>query len=239
MATGLPGGTPSPQDWPRLKPKPAPKPAPKAKAPARVPATVRAPVPKAPTAARPVPVPDTMDENGLVAQILRQSPDRDVALALLMGAMGEGTLNPKSSGTGGGGAFGFTPPYYPAALETAVPSQQVAAIMPKYIAAAQKLPRNVTGSARAEWIALNAERPADVDNASVAYMQARGQYPYQSPVKPGMGETETIAATDQLTQYGGASGVNPGSNWHHAANAYNIGVTKGWGGPNTKLLGAI
>jgi hypothetical protein len=103
---------------------------------------------------------NTMDQAGLVAQILAQAPNQDVAMAMLFGSTGESNQSPTSSGSGGGGAFGFTPPSYPAWLETASPEQQVAAILPSYVAAAQQIPNTVTNpSARAEWIAIAAERP--------------------------------------------------------------------------------
>lgn len=134
----------------------------------------------------------------LVSAILAEAPSQEIASALLVGSYGESGQDPNSSGSGGGGAFGFTSSNY-AGDATAPPAQQVQDILPSYIDAAANVPSNLTGAAQAEWIALNAERPVDYNYNS------SGQYPYYSPYG---GESQQIAATNAPTQYGGNKSDN-------------------------------
>jgi hypothetical protein len=159
---------------------------------------------------------NTMDRAGLVAQILAQAPNQDVAMAMLFGSTGESNQSPTSSGSGGGGAFGFTPPSYPAWLETASPEQQVAAILPSYVAAAQQIPGTVSNpAARAEWIAIAAERPL-------------GFTGFHS------GELGTIEANNAPTEYGANSSLNGQATYQQILQEYqqgNGGVPSSGGTP--------
>jgi hypothetical protein len=139
----------------------------------------------------------------LYSAIAGQTSDKTLQQALLLGSYGESSWYKNASGTGGGGFFGFTPPNYPAWLETASPSQQVSAIIGSYQQAESKLPSGITGSAAAEWIALNAERPA---NYNTRFLSAI--YPYVNPAIPGLGESENIQQTNAPTQYGANQSVN-------------------------------
>lgn len=96
----------------------------------------------------------------LIVAILSSTNNRQLQQALLVGSYGESGWDPYASGSGGGGAFGFTPPSYPAWLETAPPDVQVNAILPAYKIAQSQLPSSITNpAAQAEWIAIAAERP--------------------------------------------------------------------------------
>lgn len=134
---------------------------------------------------------NTEDQAGLVSQILAQSPNQTIASALLVGSSGESNQNPLSAspgalnsagqytGQGGYGAFGFTSSEYTSPGGThyvppgAPPSEQVAAILPNYIAAASQVPSNLTGAAQAEWIAIAAEAPLN-DTSELATIQSTG-----------------------------------------------------------------
>jgi hypothetical protein len=156
-----------------------------------------------------------MDRATLVAEILKQAPNQDVAYAMLVGSMGESNQDPSSSGSGGGGAFGFTPPNYPASLETAPPAQQVAAILPSYVAAAQQIPSTVTNpAARAEWIAIAAERP-------LGYTGLHS------------GELGQIESTNAPTTYGANSSLDVQSAYQTASQEASQG---GYSGSQTATL---
>lgn len=142
----------------------------------------------------------------LFQAIANQAPDQQTQLAMLVGSYGESTWDPYAQGSGGGGAFGFTPPNYPAADETATPSQQVRAILPAYQNAESQVPSTVTNpAAAAEYQALAAEKPRGMSK-----------------------ELAKIAATNQPTNYG-ASSYNV-SNWSQVvkvAQAYPVGTATG------------
>jgi hypothetical protein len=125
----------------------------------------------------------------------------------MVGATGESNMNPTSSGSGGGGAFGFTPPSYPAWLETASPAQQVAAILGSYQDALSKLPSSITNpAAQAQWIALSAERPLHVGQpyeSSPGDLQTIEQT--NAPTTYGANQSYTVQNWDQIAQWSGAS----------------------------------
>lgn len=109
----------------------------------------------------------------LVAAIKGYSKDTRIQEALLFGSYAESTWNRNSTGTGGGGFFGFTGSQWPAGIYYAPAATQVATIGPDYvdavagtgIAGARELqatgaygvPSNLTGAARTEFITIAAE----------------------------------------------------------------------------------
>jgi hypothetical protein len=112
------------------------------------------------------------DTQDLMNAILAQAGTAQTAAALLVGSYGESGWDPFASGSGGGGAFGFTPPSYPAWLETAAPATQVAAILPAYLANLPLIPASITNpAARAEWQAIASERPLN-DTTDMAEIEA-------------------------------------------------------------------
>ncbi len=146
-------------------------------------------------------------EQEALLQAVQQQPGitPDIASAMLFGATGEGnqTDEPvKSAGSGSlaGGYFEFTTPSYPISDATLPASGQVAAIFPSYQQAAARVPSSLTGAARAEWIALNAENPGGIDPATGAIVGTSAQ------------ERAQIVATDQPTYYGQNRSYT-GQNW--------------------------
>jgi hypothetical protein len=129
--------------------------------------------------------PTAANTSALQKAIAQLAPNQTIQQALLVGSYGESAWDPNAAGSGGYGAFGFTSPEYtdpssPTFVPPgATPSQQVAAILPAYTAAAAQVPSNLTGPAQAEWIALGAERPLN----------------YQA-------QQQQIAATNRPTTYG-------------------------------------
>lgn len=109
----------------------------------------------------------------LVAAIKAYSADPRIQEALLFGSYAESGWNRNSTGTGGGGFFGFTGSQWPAGIYYAPAATQVATIGPDYIDAvagtgvagarelkatgAYGVPSNLTGAARTEFITIAAE----------------------------------------------------------------------------------
>lgn len=109
----------------------------------------------------------------LVAAIKGYSADTRIQEALLFGSYAESGWNRNSTGTGGGGFFGFTGSQWPAGIYYAPAATQVATIGPDYIDAvagtgvagarelqatgAYGVPGNLTGAARTEFITIAAE----------------------------------------------------------------------------------
>lgn len=138
----------------------------------------------------------------LISSILSSTSNRNLQEALLVGGMGESNLNPLSTspgystnpimGVSGGGPFGFTPPFSKVVFN---PKSSVAEELPQYKAALTGtggagatefqatgkygVPTNLTGAAKAEFIAIAAERP-EYDTS----------------------ELKQIAATNKTTTYG-------------------------------------
>lgn len=139
-----------------------------------------------------------------------------LAAAMFVGAQGESIQGILPPGSGGGGLFGFTPPYSDPYYETAPYSQQVKYELPKYMQAAQGtgnpgkvetsalgvsgVPKSLTGAAKAEFIAIAAERPLN-DTA----------------------ELKQIAATNKPTIYGASPGAQV-QNWSAPAGGYNQSI---------------
>lgn len=165
----------------------------------------------------------------LLAAIQAQAPNVQTEEALIVGAFGESNFNPNSSGSGGYGAFGFTSPQYtdPSSPNYvppgASPAQQVAAILPSYEAAvagtgtpgaregaarAQLQSQGITpqalgGAPQAEFVALAAEGPRNVQN-----------------------ELESILVTGATTEYGANTSYSA-QNWSQVQEALGAPVTGG------------
>ena len=141
--------------------------------------------------------PTAANTAALHTAIAQLAPNQTVQQALLVGSYGESGWDPNAVGSGGYGAFGFTSSQYTDPTSPtyvapgAPPDQQVAAILPAYEAAAAHVPSHLTGPARAEWIALGAERPLG----------------YQS-------EQAQIEATNAPTTYGANTSYQV-QNWGH------------------------
>jgi hypothetical protein len=119
--------------------------------------------------------------------------NKELQRALLVGSYGESGWDPFDSGSGGGGAFGFTPPSYPASLETAPPSEQVAAILPAYQSAQTQCPSSITNpAARAQWIAIAGERP-EFDTAEMATIERTN-----APTTYGANSSYTVQNWDEI-----------------------------------------
>ena len=146
-----------------------------------------------------------------IQAIMSATQDPRLQAALLVGATGESNLNPMSSGSGGGGAFGFTPPNYPASLETASPQEQVAAIIGSYEQSLAKLPASVTDpAAQAEWIALGAERPGSKDVPGSQYWERQAVIEKtNAPTMYGANTSYTVQNWNDINQYmGGKLGAS-------------------------------
>ena len=133
--------------------------------------------------------------------------DPRLQAALMIGATGESNLDPTASGSGGGGAFGFTPPNYPASLETAPPAEQVAAILPSYEQALSQLPSSITNpAAAAEWVALGAERPGSLSDPGSQYNERQAVIEQtNAPTMYGANNSYTVQNWGQIAQWAGIS----------------------------------
>jgi hypothetical protein len=111
----------------------------------------------------------------LVAAIQGYTKDVRIQEALLFGSYAESSWNVDSTGTGGGGFFGFTGTEWPEGIYDAPAATQVATIGPSYLEAVAGIgvpgarereanpsgqagvPANLTGAARTEYITIAAE----------------------------------------------------------------------------------
>lgn len=166
----------------------------------------------------------------LAYQIASQAgSDTELATALAFGAESESGFDPTSSGSGGVGAFGFTPPsawgLTWGSAQQAGPS--VAAILPAYQASiagtgtpgyreyqatgAYGVPSNLTGAAQAEFVTIAAEGP---------------EYD--------ISELTQIAQTGRVAQYGAAAREDPTARYQAAlAELSGQGVSVPSSGPSS------
>lgn len=158
----------------------------------------------------------------LLSAIQTQAPNLPTEQAMLVGSYGESGWDPYAQGSGGGGAFGFTPPNYPASLETAPPSKQVAAILPAYTQAQQAVPGTLTNpAAAAEYQALAAERPAGY-TAELQQISATN-----APTQYGANTSYWVQNWSEINKISSGSGANSTPNVGANGNTGTINIRAG------------